>query len=87
MQEVCYCGRSGDIQDRFPALYSERKRTLEGFNCGHTNYLDWLPEEISFLLWKKRSAGVKCRLTSDVLLLNLSTECSEGGQIGYVEPA
>lgn len=53
MQEACYCGRSGDIRDRVPVLDSDGRRVLECPDCGHTDYLAWLPEETSFLLWEE----------------------------------
>ena len=53
MQEACYCGRSGDIRDRFPVRDSNGRRALECLNCGHTDYLEWLPEETSVLLWEE----------------------------------
>ena len=53
MQESCFCGRSGDIRDRKPVLDSDGRRALECPDCGHTDYLEWLPEETGFLLWEQ----------------------------------
>lgn len=53
MQEACYCGRSGDIRDRNPLMDSNGIRTLECPDCGHADYLRWLPEETSLLLWEE----------------------------------
>ena len=51
MQEACFCGRSGDIRDRLPVMDSNGMRVLECPECGHEDYLEWLPEETSLLLW------------------------------------
>ena len=53
MQEACYCGRSGDISDREPVLDSDGRRALKCPDCGHTDYLNWLSEETSFLFWEE----------------------------------
>ena len=53
MQESCYCGRTGDIRGRMPVMDGDGKRTLECPDCGHTDYLEWLPEETSLLLWEE----------------------------------
>jgi hypothetical protein len=50
MQEACYCGRSGDIQDRNPLMDSNGMQALECPDCGNADYLRWLPEETSLLL-------------------------------------
>ena len=46
MQEACYCGRSGDIRSRKPILDSDGRRALECPDCGHTDHLEWLPQEL-----------------------------------------
>lgn len=53
MQESCFCGRSGDIQDRNPLLDNDGRRALECPDCGHPDYLEWLPEETSILVWEE----------------------------------
>ena len=53
MQEACYCGRSGDIRSRKPILDSDGRRALECPDCGHTDHLEWLSEEMRFLLWEE----------------------------------
>lgn len=61
MQEACYCGRSGDIRDRFPVWDSDGRRALECLACGHTDYLEWLPEDAGSALWeeaKRRREGL-----------------------------
>jgi hypothetical protein len=51
MQEVCFCGRSGDVRDRKPIVDDEGRRALRCLSCGHLDYLEWLGEEAGFLLW------------------------------------
>lgn len=53
VQEACYCGRSGDIRDRKPVRDSDGRRTLECPDCGHTDYLEWLPEDTGYALWEE----------------------------------
>ena len=47
MREVCYCGRTGEIEDREPVATEDGGRALgcPGEACGHLDRLDWLPEE------------------------------------------
>jgi hypothetical protein len=51
MKESCYCGRTGDVEDREPVLDGEGKWALRCPNCGHLDYLAWLSEEAGLLLW------------------------------------
>ncbi len=53
MQDVCYCDRVGEVEDREPILDSDSRWALRCPNeaCGHLDYLDWLPDEAGFLLW------------------------------------
>jgi hypothetical protein len=51
MQEVCFCGRSGDVRDRVPILDDDGQRALKCRSCGHLDHLEWLPEEAVLLLW------------------------------------
>lgn len=81
MRESCYCSRTGDIRDRLPVLDGDGKRALECSDCGHADYLSWLPEETSLLLWDEAKRRREIPLTwRDAPLLNLSTEHGEGGQ-------
>jgi hypothetical protein len=47
MLESCYCGRTGEIEDREPIVADDGRRALRcpGEVCGHLEYLEWLPEE------------------------------------------
>jgi len=51
MQEVCFCGRSGDVRDREPIVEDDGRRALRCLSCGHLDYLEWLGEEVGLLLW------------------------------------
>lgn len=45
MKEACYCGRTGEIEDRQPVVTGDGKRALECPGCGRVDHLDWLPED------------------------------------------
>lgn len=45
MQEVCYCGRSGEIEDREPVMDADGRSALECGSCGHLDHLSWLPAD------------------------------------------
>ncbi len=51
MKELCFCGRSGEIEDREPILYAESRWALRCPECGRVDYLHWLSEEEAFVLW------------------------------------
>lgn len=39
MQEVCYCGRRGDVEDREPVLCKGRSEALRCPECGNLDHL------------------------------------------------
>ena len=45
MLETCYCGRTGEIEDREPAATGDVVRALRCPDWGHLDRLEWLPEE------------------------------------------
>lgn len=45
MREVCYCGRTGEVESREPVLNNDGRRALRCPKCGHTDRLEWLPKE------------------------------------------
>jgi hypothetical protein len=51
MREVCYCGRSGELEDREPILESSGRWVLRCPECGHLDDLAWLSEGEGLLLW------------------------------------
>jgi hypothetical protein len=44
MLESCFCGRTGEIEDREPVFDGEGRRALRWPDCGHLDHLIWLPE-------------------------------------------
>ena len=51
MQEVCFCGRSGDVRDREPIVDDDGRPALVCPGCGHLDYLQWLGAEVGLQLW------------------------------------
>ena len=45
MLETCYCGRTGEIEDREPAATGDGVRALRCPDCGHLDRLEWLAED------------------------------------------
>jgi len=45
MQEVCYCGRRGEIEDRQVVRDGGGSRALRCPDCGHLDHLSWLPAD------------------------------------------
>ncbi len=45
MQEACYCGRTGEVEDRKPVTDDKGAEALECRRCGHLEHLWWLPVE------------------------------------------
>jgi hypothetical protein len=44
MQEVCYCGHRGDLEDRLPIVDERGQGALRCQECGHVDHLPWLSE-------------------------------------------
>jgi hypothetical protein len=44
MREVCFCGRSGEVEDREPVYLGDGEWGLECPDCGRLDRLHWLPE-------------------------------------------
>jgi hypothetical protein len=57
MLEGCYCGRTGEIEDREPVATGDGGRALRCHDCGHLESLDWLPEEPGTTSSRRRRAG------------------------------
>lgn len=53
MKESCFCGRTGEVEEREPVLSGDGSRALECPECGHVDDLLWLPEESRLLLWEE----------------------------------
>lgn len=46
MQEVCYCGRTGEVEDRIPVIEGEGGALrCPNEECGHVDQLLWLSPE------------------------------------------
>jgi hypothetical protein len=52
MQEVCYCGRAGEIEDREP-VRDGGERALRCPECGHLDYLHSLSEDARALVFEE----------------------------------
>jgi hypothetical protein len=51
MLESCFCGRSGELEDREPVLDAGGRGLLRCPDCGHLDDLAWLSEETALLTW------------------------------------
>jgi hypothetical protein len=59
MEEACYCGRVGDIEDRELVLDQAGERALRcaGEACGHLECLCWLPDEARLCVFENAGRG------------------------------
>ena len=53
MREVCFCGRTGEFEDRQPILDGDGRWELICSEGGHADDLAWLSEEARLRLWSK----------------------------------
>lgn len=55
MQEACFCGRTGAVEDREPVVTEDGRRALRCSNedCAHLEYLDWLSEDARHLAFEE----------------------------------
>ena len=62
MRESCFCGRSGELEDREPVLNAEARWLLRcpSEACGHLDDLGWMTEEVALMIWgeARRRRGV-----------------------------
>jgi hypothetical protein len=42
VRETCYCGRTGDLEDRGPVYLGDGEHALRCPACGHLDDLSWL---------------------------------------------
>jgi hypothetical protein len=47
MRETCYCGRTGELEDRKPIIDEDGREALECPKCGHLDHLSWLQDPAS----------------------------------------
>lgn len=60
MQEACYCGRTGEIEDRMAVRDDDGREALRCPDCGHLDHLSWLPTDAKdqvFAEAKRRADG------------------------------
>jgi hypothetical protein len=55
MRESCYCGRTGEVEDREPIVTDAGRPALRcpSEGCGHLEYLEWLPEDARRNVFKR----------------------------------
>ena len=53
MRESCFCGRSGELEDREPVLGDGGRWVLRCPDCGHVDDLGWLDEEAALMVWSE----------------------------------
>ncbi len=53
MHEVCYCGRTGEIEERTPVTDGDGREALECPECGHLDHLSWMPEDARQVVFEK----------------------------------
>lgn len=67
MRETCYCGRTGEIEDRRAVRNADGREALACRDCGHLDHLTWLPpdaRERSLAEAKRRADGEAMPLTA-----------------------
>jgi hypothetical protein len=57
MLESCYCGRTGEIEDREPVVTGDAGRALRCPDCGQLERPDWLPGKAGDTPSRRRRAG------------------------------
>lgn len=57
MLESCYCGRTGEVEDREPVVDDDGRRVLRCPDCGHLDHLSWLPEHARLQMFEKAALG------------------------------
>jgi uncharacterized Zn finger protein len=53
MREVCFCGRSGEIEDREPVATEDGGTALRCPECGHVDPINWLSDEARTEVFKE----------------------------------
>jgi hypothetical protein len=67
MRETCYCGRTGEIEDRRAVRDADGREALACRDCGHLDHLSWLPPDArgrSLAEAKRRTDGETMPLTA-----------------------
>jgi hypothetical protein len=58
VQEACYCGRMGEVEDRNAIRDGDGREALQCPDCGHLDHLSWLPadaRDLAFAEAKRRA--------------------------------
>ena len=53
MKESCFCGRTGEVEDRELILDADDKWALQCPDCGHLDRMDWLFGEACTRVFEK----------------------------------
>jgi hypothetical protein len=68
MQQACYCGRVGEIEDQQPILLDARgERALRCTGCGYIDRLLWLSEDARELVFEEAERRRSGRRGSSVV--------------------
>ena len=57
MLETCYCGRTGELEDRKPVIDEDGREALECPRCGHLDHLSWLQDPDGVFEEARRRSG------------------------------
>jgi hypothetical protein len=57
MLETCYCGRTGELEDRKPIIDDDGREALECPRCGHLDHLSWVGDPESVFEESRRRAA------------------------------
>jgi len=66
MQEVCYCGRRGDVEDREPIWEAGKTEALQCPDCGHLDFLTHLDAQARHLVFEEAERRYLARLENVV---------------------
>ena len=57
MLETCYCGRTGELEDRKPVIDDDGREALECPRFGHMDHLSWLQDPEGVFEEARRRSG------------------------------
>jgi len=57
MLETCYCGRTGELEDRNLVSDDDGREALECPGCGHLDHLSWLQDPKGVFAEARRRAA------------------------------
>jgi hypothetical protein len=53
VKKTCFCGRTGEIEDREPLMDGDARRALRCPDCGHVDHLYWFPDDARRLVFEE----------------------------------